>query len=867
VLNIGKLVAGQQEYYLGVARGIDEYYLGKGEAPGVWVGSDSRSLGLSDLVDDDDLRQVLSLKHPGTGERLNRATMPGYDLTFRAPKSVSLLYALGATGTVSGQVVAAHDAAVSQALTYLECHACAIRYRIDGQPTAVKAKGFTAAAFRHRTSRAGDPTLHSHVLVVNAARVGDRWGALDGTKIFHHAKTAGFVYQAALRAELTQRLGVSWEPVRNGAADIEGVPRGLIDVFSKRRSEILEELDELGFSDSSAKAAQIAALATRAAKEYPVDAQALRESWIEEAETFGFGPREMANLLARAVTREPVLPDIDQFFDKMAGADGLTLRRSTFDHRAVVRAVCEGLPDGGDLATVLALTEEFLNESTVVPLGRAQDRDLVRRADGWVIPFDEARYSTEDMLAVESGLLERAIAYADTTTGRVPHRAVEVAIERRPTLSDEQRALVRELCLAGHGVEVVVGKAGSGKTFALGAAREAWENSGYEVIGTALSARAAAELEAGSGIPSTTLARLAHWRLEDHGLPNRCVVVVDEAGMVGTRQLGGLLSAIERARGKLVLVGDHRQLPEIEAGGAFAGLARRLGAITLTENRRQIDQWERKALDHLREGGLWLGVDAYRRRGRMTLDNTPRESKQRLIDDWWTARAAGEHVAMVALRHDDVRDLNRRARARLREAGELSGPRLRVGAFEVTVGDEIIARRNDYPLGVLNGDRCCVVSIDQGQRSLTFAVERTQSQVTLPTSYLEQGHVDHAYAITIHKAQGATYDRCLLYGDEAIYRQAAYTALSRGRSGNALYAPRDETDPLDSHGAQPERELDDAEGSGTIELLKRLRADRSQHLAIDALPTAYLDHVAQMRQRLQQLEQGREGSRDLGLSL
>ena len=867
MLNIGKLVAGQQEYYLGVARGVDEYYLGKGEAPGVWVGSDSPSLGLSGLVEDDDLRQVLSLKHPRTGEKLNRATMPGYDLTFRAPKSVSLLYALGEAGTVSGQVVAAHDAAVSQALTYLERHACAIRYRIDGHPTAVKAKGFTAAAFRHRTSRAGDPTLHSHVLVVNAARVGDRWGALDGTKIFHHAKTAGFVYQAALRAGLTQRLGVSWEPIRNGAADIEGIPRGLIDVFSKRRSDILEELDELGFSDSSAKAAQIAALATRAAKEYPVDAQALRESWIEEAETFGFGPREMANLLARAITREPGLPDIDQFFAAMAGPDGLTLRRSTFDHRAVVRAVCEGLPDGGDLATVLALTEEFLDESKVVPLERAQDRDLVRRVDGWVIPFDEARYSTEEMLATESGLLERAIAHADTTTGLVPHRAVEVAIERRPTLSDEQRTLIRELCLAGHGVEVVVGKAGSGKTFALGAAREAWQDSGYEVIGTALSARAAAELEAGSGIRSTTLARLAHRRLQEHGLPDRCVVVVDEAGMVGTRQLGGLLTAIERARGKLVLVGDHRQLPEIEAGGAFAGLARRLGAITLTENRRQIDEWERKALDHLREDGLLLGVNAYRRRGRMNLDDTPRESKQRLIDDWWTARTAGEHVAMVALRHDDVRDLNRRARVRLERAGELSGPRLRIGAFEVAIGDEILARRNDYALGVLNGDRGRVVSIDPEHRSLTFAVERTEAGVTLPASYLEEGHVDHAYAITIHKAQGATYDRCLLYGDDAIYRQAAYTALSRGRSGNALYAARDETDPLDTHGAELERAPHETECSGTLELLRRLRADRSQHLAVDALPTTDRGRAAQMRQRLQRLEQGRDLGRDLGLSL
>lgn len=867
MLNIGKLVAGQQEYYLGVARGVDEYYLGNGEAPGVWVGSDAKALGLSGLVEDDALRRVLSLKHPQTGQHLNRATMPGYDLTFRAPKSVSLLYALGEAGTVSGEVVAAHDAAVAQALAYLERNACAIRYRIDGEPTAVKAKGFTAAAFRHRTSRAGDPTLHSHVLVVNAARAEGRWGALDGTKIFHHARTAGFIYQAALRGELTRRLGVSWESVREGVADVHGIPRGLIEVFSKRRADILEELEELGFSDSSAKASQVAALATRAAKEYPVDAHALRESWFEQAEAFGFGPAEVAHLLERAIAREPGLPDIDDLFEKMVGPEGLTLRRSSFDHRAVVRAVCEALPEGGDVATVLALADEFLAESQVIPLDRGRDRDLVRRADGWVIPFDEARYSTEDMLSTEAQLLVRAVALAQTPAGLVSHRAVEVAIQRRPTLSGEQRTLVEELCLAGHGVELVVGKAGSGKTFGLGAAREAWQDSGYEVIGTALSARAAAELEAGSGIRSTTLARLASRRLQEHGLPDRCVVVIDEAGMVGTRQLAGLLAAIERARGKLVLVGDHRQLPEIEAGGAFAGLARRLGAITLTENRRQTDEWEREALDHLREDGLWLGVDAYRRHGRINFGDNPREAKERLLDDWWAAREAGERVAMVAVRHDDVRDINRRARIRLRRAGELSGARLQIGAFEVAVGDEIIARRNDYRRGVLNGDRGHVVSIDRKHRSIVFTAERTGGALTLPARYLEQGHVDHAYAITIHKAQGATYDRCLLYGDEAIYRQAAYTALSRGRAGNAVYAARDETDPIDGHASEPQNEPDAAEWSGTLELLSRLRADRSQHLAIDSMPKTRRERTAQMRQRLLDLERGRDVGRDLGLSL
>lgn len=245
MLNIGKLASGQQEYYLSVAAGVEDYYLGKGEAPGRWLGSASAELGLWAQVDAEDLRAVLSLKDPRTGAPLNRARVLGFDLTFRTPKSVSLLYGLGDAGTVTAEVVAAHDAAVSAALSYLEGQACVVRHRIEGRITAVRAEGFVAAGFPHRTSRAGDPTLHTHVLLANASRTPDgRWGALDGARIYHHGKAGGYLYQAVLRAELTRRLGVEWGPVRNGVADVKGIPRSLVEVFSKRRAEIVAHLQD-----------------------------------------------------------------------------------------------------------------------------------------------------------------------------------------------------------------------------------------------------------------------------------------------------------------------------------------------------------------------------------------------------------------------------------------------------------------------------------------------------------------------------------------------------------------------------------------------------------------------------------------------
>ena len=228
VLNIGKLAGVDSvDYYLSqVASGVEDYYLGNGEAPGQWTGTAAGRLGLHGQVDADALRRVLG-GYDATGRPLEglRSTrkIPGFDLAFRAPKSVSLLWALGGRD-VATQVRDAHDAAVAAALAYLEEQAGWSRRGAGGRH-AVRGRGFVAAAFRHRASRARDPLLHTHVLVANAVQADDgRWGTLDATRLYRHAKTAGYLYQTQLRHELTRRLAVAWEPVVNGTADLTGVP-------------------------------------------------------------------------------------------------------------------------------------------------------------------------------------------------------------------------------------------------------------------------------------------------------------------------------------------------------------------------------------------------------------------------------------------------------------------------------------------------------------------------------------------------------------------------------------------------------------------------------------------------------------------
>ena len=723
MLGIGKLGAGAEDYYLSaVAAGREDYYLREGEAPGRWVGQGARSFGLAGEVEAPELSAVLAGRDPGGGEQLvrgpggGRSRTPGFDLTFRAPKSVSLVFALGDEGS-STEALASHERAVEAALEYLEGHAAHLR-RGAGGAERVPALGLVGAAFVHRTSRAGDPALHTHVLVANMAEDHEgRVGALDSRAIYRHAKTAGYLYQAELRHQLVERLGVEWAPIDNGVADIDGVPRQVIEAFSRRRQEIEARMAERG--DTSARAAQAAALDTRATKDYGVSVERLEAEWRARAQELGFGQREIEACLYRAWEREPEIVEVERVFDELSGPQGLTQNESTFTRREVIRTLAERFGSAGAYA-VGELADRFLESPRVVLL--VPEREL-----------PEARYSTPELLATERELLDGAIARRGDGAGRVDERTIDAVLAGRPELSDEQAAMVRGLTESGDGLQVVLGWAGSGKTYALEPAREGWEAAGYEVIGAALAARAASELETGSGMPSRTLARLLidARDLERSPLTAMSVVVLDEAGMVGTRDLAELARHAGEAGAKLVLVGDDAQLPEIAAGGAFRALARSLGAIELSENRRQQYEWERDALLAIREGRPREAVEAYLAHGRIHVGEDAEAAKRALVADWWQATRAGDDAIMICATRAEAEDLSRGARALREAAGEIRGDALALPCGEVAAGDRVMALRNDRLLSVENGLRGTVVGVDRGRG---VELQTTPRQRSTPTT-------------------------------------------------------------------------------------------------------------------------------------
>ena len=816
MLSIGKIAAGPQaaRYYTDqVALGREDYYSGEGEAPGRWVGSAVAAAGLGGRVDVGQLEHLLA--GGGLRQPVREGAVAGFDLTFRAPKSVSVLWGVADPETAL-QLGAAHDAAVTAALGYVEREACRAR-RGRGGAVQVRGSGFVAAAFRHRASRAGDPLLHTHVVVGNLTQGPDgRWTALDARHLYRHAKTAGFLYQAELRREITERLGLAWGPVERGTADIEGVGRGVIAHFSQRRIEILRHMAAHG--GRSAASAQVAALETRRAKT-ELNGDRLREEWRARAAEHGLDARGLAE----------VLRGVDYEVPRIGGVEPQEMTRdaSVFGRAELLQALAELQPCGASIADLERLADATLANREVIPLPHGP------------VPagLSERRFTTAEQLTVEQDLLDRATASVGRRPIRVSRAAVHEALANR-SLSSEQERVVAELCLRGDGVSVLRAPAGTGKTFVLDAARQAWQASRAEVLGCSLSARAALELHDQTAIPSQTIAELTGRLDRGERLPRGSVLVVDEAGMVGTRDIARLAAATKRSRGQLVLVGDDRQLPEIHAGGAFHALAERLPKSELREVRRQHHAWDRQALDALRSGEVERWARAYREHGQITVGTTADATRGALVNDW--ARAGGDRL-MIAARREDVAELNHRARTLLQDRGQLGPNQLEVAGRGFTVGDRVIGARNDRRAGILNGQRGTVTAAHLERDVLEVQLDDGPA-VELDFEYLEKGHLEHGYAITAHRAQGATVDRTFVLGGPELHREWGYTALSRHRHEARFYVAGGDL-PTDREKPPPHDPLID----GITRLLERSQA---KELALESLPMAEREQLENERRKL-----------------
>ena len=459
--------------------------------------------------------------------------------------------------------------------------------------------------------------------------------------------------------------------------------------------------------------------------------------------------------------------------------DAITHQQATFTTRDLARFVHRHSDGKGQFDEVMGAVRRSPDLVALGKDGRGEERFTSRQM-----------IETEQRLQRASELMAERKQHPVNEHGR--DAALARAAERGLVLSGEQRAAFEHVT-GERGLVVVVGYAGTGKSAMLGVAREAWESAGYTVRGAALSGIAAEGLANGSGIASRTIASLEHqWSEGRELLTARDVLVIDEAGMVGTRQMERLASHAADVGAKIVLVGDPQQLQAIEAGAAFRAIHERHGGVEITEVRRQRQDWQRDATRHLATGRTGLAIAAYEERGMVHAAETRDAARGELIERWDRERQASPADTRIILTHtnDEVRALNEAARERLRNAGEL-GEDVTIaaerGERQFASGDRIMFLRNERELGVKNGTlgtveeatpQRMVVRVDEG-RSLAFDLK-------------DYAHVDHGYAATIHKAQGMTVDRAHVLATPGMDSHAAYVALSRHRDSVALHYGRDE---------------------------------------------------------------------------
>ena len=403
----------------------------------------------------------------------------------------------------------------------------------------------------------------------------------------------------------------------------------------------------------------------------------------------------------------------------------------------------------------------------------------------------EERFTSRDMIAVEQRLQRAATIMAERSLHRVgapPHeRALAAAEVRGLFLSGEQRAAFDHVT-GSRDLGVVIGYAGTGKSAMLGVAREAWEGAGLSVRGAALSGIAAENLEAGSAIASRTIASLEHqWAQGRDLLTPNDVLVIDEAGMIGSRQMERVLSAAEKTGAKVVLVGDPEQLQAIEAGAAFRSIAERHGGVEITEIRRQQIDWQRDATRELATGRTGEALRNYADHGMVHAAETRTMARAELIEGWNRERIAEPHQSRIILTYtnDEVRDLNELARGKVRAAGQL-GDDVTItadrGERQFAAGDRVMFLRNDRDLGVKNGT---LGQIEQVSPQRILATLDDGRSIAFDTKHYV--YIDHGYAATIHKSQGVTLDRTHVLATPGLDRHATYVALSRHREGVQLH--------------------------------------------------------------------------------
>jgi len=808
---------------------------GAGEASGVWwtrgsgsevgpglFGNPFRLCPDGGDVDGRVLRDLAAGRDPESLEPLVRTSANGrrsvgYDLQFAAPKSVSVLAAF-ARLEERPRILAAHDRAVRRALDY--AHAAGLivtRTGAQGRERAPVA-GVSAAVYRHFTSRAQDPQLHSHAVLLNlCVRADGSTGGIDNRAILRSAGGIAALYRSELASALRTQLG--YEAVRAGRNfEIAGVAEPVLELFSKRRVAIEQAARERGFDTAEDRvAAQAAAHGTRARKDRETPLSELETEWERQLVHAGWrraalfkGVRIAAQRIREA--RTGAVPERLQRLSETGLAEALTMQ-AVVEERQLVRQVAEAIQCEADADAVLGEIERLRRDGVVVAVGRS--------ATG------EAVYATPAMIEAERCMLRRAYARQDEREF-VPEAIVTRVLAERPSLRAEQRAAVQH-ALNGDGVSVIEGSAGSGKSFAMAAVAEAVRACGGEVWVIAPSWRAVDVIRTDTATAEAMARAVTGFlnRVRDGEivLGPWATVIADEAGMIGTHDLAALVEATGAAGAKFILSGDTRQLAPVAAGAPMRLLVRALGAARMDEIQRQRGRseaegaWMRAASVDFAAGRITSALEAYDRGGAIIWGRDREATIQALVDAYAESRlnpdGAQRTRTVLTGWNKDVRMLNMRIRDRLQRDGLLPGgveieiaaiPRGGRQAEPLTLmaGDEVMFGESVEVKGqtIRNADlaRIEALSGDPDDPMLTLRLitngARLSARVSALVGFRERDEprvprLQYSYAMTVHAAQGMTVDETYVADLRGTGAEMTYVAMTRHRRSVRLFVDTD----------------------------------------------------------------------------
>ncbi len=828
----------------------DEYYVRDGG--GTWWSTGGTIVRHGAEIDKETFRDLCAGIDPTTGKPLVRGAGPkhraGWDVTFSAPKTLSVLWMAG-DEKQRAMLHQLHRAAVQDALGFL------VKERLV--EVRLGAGGFIRQApadlivgcFDHYTSREGDPNVHTHSVIMNVARCQDqkKCRTLEPERLFNSQLLVGLAFRVSL-ARLLAQQGFSLRAAGRNQFEIAGIPQHVIEIFSKRSHQIEERVGR----DASGAQKELAALATRGSKEEVPTGDILEQRWRDELAETGIDPWKAAREFVPGREMDLI---VERDFDppEIEGTGPVAVAASKlFRHQSVIAR--KDLLHGALVeASLLAVSIDKVWEE----LQSYEARGILVRLAG------EERaecWTTPSIAAAEASLLRASDRLDEHDWFRTD--ALETALANAPHLSEEQAQAIR-FSSNRDGVAICESPAGSGKTVLTRSLVEA--ASGLTVLGLTPTWIAADELSKSCGIDAQAIAKWRHDQSRGLGvaLDAKTLIIIDEVGLAGVRELESVLKAAHEARAKVVCLGDRRQLESVGGGSALRAVADVVarGAV-LSQVRRQEVAWQRAASMLMAKGDPEAGLRAYAKNERLELVSGEAGAQARVIQVWNEYRAAhGDDVLIVTRRNADAAALNKTARLVLRAEGRLTGPNRsltavgrdkKIGPIELAQGDRIRFGENLPQLQIRNGTRGTIERIESDIDQTKVAIRLEDGRLIhepwaslvreQPGRPSSPPRISSAYAGTAYSVQARTSAAAVLYIAKPTDAREVYVGLTRHKidacvivEGGRLAA------------AVQRRQLDERATASPIAIMERLFAEARSYTEKANVADYVADRIEFMR--------------------